>query len=84
MRLRQLGSNMAEVRLNSGFVVLFSYETPVAAWIEGEGFYKTEKKWSVTTSKHINKWLANADAKLVRQSWLDNLIKDEIYETPTY
>ena len=37
--------------------VLFSYRTPVAAYVFGRGYVKTEKWWSVTTSRHINKWL---------------------------
>ena len=37
--------------------VLFSYTTPVAAFMPGVGFIKTEKTFSRTTSKHITKWI---------------------------
>jgi hypothetical protein len=37
--------------------VLFSYETPVAAFCEEKGFMRTSTKYSVTTSRHINYWL---------------------------
>jgi len=47
-------SNQTELIAN-GVKVLFRYNTPVACWINGQ-FYKTRQKWSVTTSKHINKW----------------------------
>ena len=57
MNLRQIGSNMTEVTMN-GARVLFSYETPVAAYVDGEAV-KTAHKWSVTTSKHIRKYLGS-------------------------
>ena len=55
MKIKQVGSNQTELVLNDGTQVLFSYETPVACWIDGQ-FYRTDKKWSQTTSRHINKW----------------------------
>ncbi len=55
MQLKPIASNMTELVLNDGTQVLFSYQTPVACLINNE-FYKTNKKWSVTTSKHIGKW----------------------------
>ena len=72
MRLSPIGSNMTEVETDNARV-LFSYRTPVAAYIYGEGFVKTEKYWSVTTSRHINKWGAR-DAKEIPQSRLDSLV----------
>lgn len=101
MKLKQLASNMTELQLDDGTRVLFSYETPVAAFKEKgftseQGVYsgmkmsywntiKTDKKWSVTTSKHINKWLSMIDqqgfgdtsAILVDQSVLDRLIEEK-------
>lgn len=58
MKLRQIASNMTEIETNEGALVLFSYETPVAARTASGHFFHTEKKFSVTTSKHITKWLA--------------------------
>ena len=54
MKLKQLASNMTELQIGSTHI-LFSYETPVAILYD-EQFYRTSKKWSVTTSKHIGKW----------------------------
>jgi len=54
LSLNIIGSNQTELTAN-GVKVLFSYNTPVACWINGQ-FYKTNKRWSVTTSKHVNKW----------------------------
>lgn len=74
MKLKPLASNMTELVTNKA-VILFSYSTPVAACMEdGSGFIRTSKRWSVTTSKHINKWLDGAKAREVEQSELDALV----------
>lgn len=72
MELNTLGSNQTEVIFNDNTVVFFSYKTPVAAWVNGK-FYRTSKKWSVTTSRHINKWLDDAEAVEKDQEFFDNL-----------
>lgn len=71
MKLTNLGSNQTEIEMN-GATVLFSYKTPVAAHKDGK-FYRTEKSWSVTTSRHINRWLNGAHAETKPQEWFDNL-----------
>ena len=71
MRLSPIGSNMTEVETDNARV-LFSYRTPVAAYIFGEGFVKSSTWYSTTTSRHINKWGAR-DAKEVDQKILDAL-----------
>ena len=58
MIVQQIGSNMTEVQLADGTCVLISYATPVAALVPGKGWIRTAHKWSATTTKHINKWLA--------------------------
>lgn len=74
MKLKQLGSNMTE--LDMGEVqVFFSYETPVAVRTETGALLRTSTKYSVTTSKHINKWLQGRDAYLVPQSVIDDLVE---------
>ena len=72
LNLKPIAANQTEVQIGNN-TVLFSYKTPVAAWTP-EGAIRTSKKWSVTTSRHINKWLAGAKAAEVDQSVLDNLI----------
>ena len=77
MKLKNIGSNMTEVETDKG-TILFSYSTPVAACLNGNGnhqpgFIRTSKKWSVTTSRHINKWLEGANAREVDQAVLDSL-----------
>jgi len=51
---RQIGSNMTEVE-HGDLTVLYSYETPVA-FLSPKGGYVTDKRWSVTPSKHIAKF----------------------------
>ena len=73
MQLTPIASNMTEVETSEARI-LFSYRTPVAAYVFGDGFVRTEKWWSVTTSRHINKWLDGGTAKEVTQTYLDNLV----------
>jgi len=57
MKIEPAGSNMTELEAADGTTVLFSYQTPVAGFIPGVGFIKTEEFFSRTTSKHITKWI---------------------------
>lgn len=71
MKLRHIGSNQTEVDIGNA-TVLFSYNTPVAANKDGR-FYRTAEHHSVTTSKHINKWLDGRNAEQQPQEWFNNL-----------
>jgi len=74
MKLLQIGSNQTEITTARGNRVLYSYETPVAAWTE-QGAFRTSTKFSVTTSKHINKYLGGKDVgRAVDQTWLEGLV----------
>jgi len=74
MKVRNIGSNLTEVE-TSEFLILVSYQTPVAFQDKKTGeFFKTDKKWSVTTSKQITKWLDGRNANLTPQSTLDGLL----------
>lgn len=57
MKLTPIAANQTELEIGTGVVVFFSYRTPVAAFIPGTGYLRTNHKWSRTTSKHINQWL---------------------------
>jgi hypothetical protein len=59
MKIKQIASNMTEATVNN-ITLLYSYETPVAGYDE-HGAFRTDEKFSVTTSKHINKYLGGAD-----------------------
>ena len=74
MKLTPIAANQNEVSFNNGTQIFFSYKTPVAAYLPEKGYVRTSKFWSVTTSRHINKWLqgvTNVDE--IDQSVLDNL-----------
>jgi len=73
MKLNPIASNMTELTLQDGTKVLFSYKTPVAAEVNGT-YVRTSKKWSMTTSKHINKWLDGVKAEEADQPFFDTLI----------
>ena len=73
MILNPVGSNMNEVEIN-GKSVLFSYKTPVAGWDE-QGAFRTEDWFSMTTTKHINKYLGGKDVgRKVPQSFVEGLV----------
>ena len=57
MKLIPIAANQNEVEIGD-VTVLFSYKTPVACHVAGEGFSKTDKFWSRTTSKHIGQFIA--------------------------
>lgn len=62
--------------------ILLSYGVPVAVDLDTDfeaegvrlpaGFYRTEKKWSQTTSRHIGRW-APAKAEEIPQFMLDTI-----------
>ena len=75
MKINNVGSNMTELATNSGAVILFSYSTPVAAMLPSGQYIRTEKKYSVTTTRHINKWLqgVSADVETRSAEFISNL-----------
>lgn len=75
MKIKNIGSNQIQISVDDGTEVLVSYSTPVAAFVPGQGYVRTEKFWSNTTSKHINRWIGSYKAKSVPQETLDDLIK---------
>ena len=77
MKLKAIASNLTELRFqHSNISVAFSYQTPVAGW-DDQGAFKTDTKFSATTSKHIKKYLGDAFdcARVVEQSKIEALTK---------
>ncbi len=79
MNIKPAGSNMTEVEASDGTAVLFSYQTPVAGFIPGVGFIKTEEFFSRTTAKHITKWInkngtAESTVTTVPQGTIEELL----------
>lgn len=79
LKINPIASNMTEIKLPTGTTVLFSYRTPVAARLHTGAIVYTVKKWSATTTRHINKWLdgGKARAQPCGQEFLDNLTEHE-------
>jgi len=73
MKLNPVGTNMNEVEVN-GKSILISYKTPVAGY-DDQGAFRTDEFFSVTTSKHINKYLGGKDVgRKVEQTYIEGLV----------
>lgn len=73
MKIKRNGPNQCILEIGS-CEVLFSYETPVAGF-DGSSWFRTEEKFSRTTSKHINSYLGIMNAKVVSQDYVEGLVK---------
>lgn len=77
MEMKRTGPNTTIVQTNSGDRIFFSYSEPVAAFKADTGTYiRTNKFFSVTTSKHINQFLAGSAAEAVEHSELLKFAKE--------
>lgn len=76
MQLTPIAANQTSVSFNDGTEVFFSYKTPVAAYLPDKGYVRTSKFYSVTTSRHINKWLPTKDVPEVSDTFLAQLAGD--------
>lgn len=57
MNLQPIASNMTEVETDR-YKILFSYSTPVSFYDKVlYQWFKSQTHFSVTTTKHVNKWL---------------------------
>ena len=74
MKINKTGNSTTEITLNSGTVVLVSYSTAVACKTASGERFKTEAKWSVTTSKHITQFFGSKDIETKPQSYFDELL----------
>jgi len=79
MKLTPIAANMTELELEDGTTVFFSYKTPVAGFIPGQGVFRTEEKFSQTTTKHINKWIRmrhpSATQTIVSQKKIERFVE---------
>ena len=77
LQLKPIASNMTLLETPK-HIVLFSYATPVASFDKATySFNRTAKKWSMTTTRHINKWLDGAKAIDQPQTYFDTLLGGE-------
>jgi hypothetical protein len=79
VRLREIGRDQQELEIGD-WIFLFSYGVPVAACDKrGNVKYETESHYSVTTSRHVMKWLERVpgEAKTMLQTELEKLIESK-------
>ncbi len=88
LKLNRLGANVTTLSMPDGLEVMFSYNTPVAAFVPGRGYLVTSTKYSKTTSKHINAYVGKAGTTgapaktFLPQSELDSLLHPGLYPNP--
>jgi hypothetical protein len=73
MKLHRISANETELHRGND-VVFFSYDTPVAFFQSGAGYFRTDTHFSPTTSKHINRWLAGMKAQVVSQEKIETFL----------
>ena len=73
LNLKSIGSNMTELEVGNTSI-LFSYQTPVAGY-DDQGAFRSNDWFSMTTTKHINKYLGGKDVgREVDQSYIESLV----------
>ena len=73
LNLKKIGSNMTELEVGNTSI-LFSYQTPVAGY-DDQGAFRSNDWFSMTTTKHINKYLGGKDVgREVDQSYIEGLV----------
>lgn len=83
ININKIGQNVTEIEYEDFIRILISYRTPVAAYIPSKGYIKTAKKWSMTTTRHINKWLNFnhvSDCQTVPQEEINDLDNQRVVQ----
>ena len=57
MKLQSFATNRTLLTFDDGSEVFFSYQTPVAGYSKKLGYIKTNRWYSSTTTRHINRYL---------------------------
>ena len=63
MQVRPVGPNQTVITLPNQDEVFFSYQTPVAGWVCGKGFWRTTERFSTTTSRHVGRYANTANVR---------------------
>ena len=72
LKLKPIKSNVTELIIDDK-TIMFSYQTPVAGY-DDQGAFRTEQKYSTTTSRQINQYLGGKDVgRVVPQSYIDSI-----------
>lgn len=73
--------NATTVTISTELEILYSYNIPVAGWVYGKGYFKSNQFYSVTTSRHINHYTRGAAVR-VGQDWIYDLLGTITFEVP--
>lgn len=73
MKLKINTTNSTTIIMQDGTEVLFSYETPVAAFIPGKGYVRTSEQFSATTTKHIRAYCGKCEE--LPQDYFNSLLE---------
>jgi hypothetical protein len=78
MKVNPVGTNQTEIEYPNGTIVLYSYSTPVAAFVPGRGGLCTSTKHSATMNRHINKAIERwgCSKHVVSQIEIDEMRKE--------
>lgn len=72
-----MSKNRTTKILSGGREVCLSYNVPVAAFVPGLGYIKTDRRYSQTTSKHANQFCGGRPV-IVSDDEFNKLIADEV------
>ena len=75
MKIKSIAANMTLVIFRNSAEIMFSYETPVAGHDRFGVAFRTTEKYSVTTSKHINKYLRDSHSHIIEEYSEDEILK---------
>lgn len=75
MNLTTIGANQTIITLSNNSQIFYSYNTPVSAFIPGEGYIITAEKHSRATTRHINNFTGGLVDRVEPQSFFDHLVK---------
>jgi hypothetical protein len=68
MEIRKQGPSATVASFADGAELFYSYETPVAGFIPGLGYFRTDAFFSRTTSKHVGKYVGHSGGRTLTQS----------------
>ena len=73
MKLIPFGSNQNLVEINKDTEIFYSYETAVAGKIKGK-YYRTNRWYSQTTTRHINNYLGKLKYLECNPSFFESIV----------
>ncbi|NCC71480.1 hypothetical protein EOM09_07950 [bacterium] len=73
MKLNTIAKDMTEIIFSDNSKLFYSYNTPVVFISAENKAYKTNKRYSSTTTRHISKYLEGKMAELKEQNFFNSI-----------